>query len=226
MRCGTGTKLGRKRLGVSIIEKRPRHVPVRYPELHIREGIGQVGVAQLIQADCAGVVRVDRYQSDALILVIVVDRPDAGLVILRDGAVVGLKDNGEHLGMGVLAQSVNLVIHPPQIKIRCRGTDRQDRVRKVGLNAATAAPALARCGLSRRCSGCRVLLSGERYRDAEKSGEKRGGGEQPSWLRRPLPSDTPLLQRWPHLDVPFGNLPDCVSPESNPSLKWLSRLTD
>ena len=93
------------------------------PDFHFVEGIGEVGVAELIEADRLGVVGVDRDQRDALVLVVGVHLLDAGFVCLGGRAVIAGEEDDEDFGRVVVVEGVVFPVDAGEVEVRSGGVD-------------------------------------------------------------------------------------------------------
>ena len=167
--CGVATapNLIETRLRVAVVEIRPVDAAEPRAQLHLRQRVGDVGVAQLVEPDGLRIVRVDRDERDALAAIVLVELFDPALVELRDRAVIALEDERQHLGAGVLAGLVGLAVDAGQREVRERRADRQHRVFQIRLDPAPGA-------LGRRLA----CIDARARRAAAPRARSRGGREQ------------------------------------------------
>ena len=87
-------------------------------DLHGLERVVEVGVSQLVEADGLRVIRRDRDEGNAPVLVCDVEFVEASLVRLRGGAVVAGEDDHQGLRGGEVGQGVRLAVDAWKREVR------------------------------------------------------------------------------------------------------------
>ena len=115
-------------LGLSVVQIGKIEVPVFRAGFHVLKRISHVGIAHFVEQNGIGVIGLDGYYSDALVLVLFRNLLDSCLVKLGRRAVIADECDHQHLASGVVLQTMSLAIYPGQTEVGCRRADRQGRV--------------------------------------------------------------------------------------------------
>ena len=117
MRRGHRAVGASRRFGVAIVKIGKIEMAVTGAKFHFLERIAQIGPAQFIQTHGLGVIRHDRHQGNAFVLVIGHKLLEALLVILGGGAVVAGENDHQDFGISKVFQRVGPAIDPGQAEI-------------------------------------------------------------------------------------------------------------
>ncbi len=123
------TVLERHGLGLAVVEVGEHEAVLASADLHLVEGVAEVGVAELVETDGQRVVRGDRDHRHPLGPVVRVQLLDPLLVGLGGRTVVRGEDQHQELGVGEAPQRVPPAVHPGQVEI---GSGRADGKRGDG----------------------------------------------------------------------------------------------
>ena len=107
------------------------------PDFHFRERIAQVGVAQFVEANGLGIVRIDGQERDSFLLVIVHDLLQPLLVVLCGRAMIAGKHDRQDVRLFEVLERIFLSIHARQLEVGRQCAQRQ-RFRGMGVRSQNA----------------------------------------------------------------------------------------
>ena len=120
---GDGTEDAGDFLGGAIVEVGEVEALVLGANLHVGQGVTDVGPGHFIQADGVGIVGVQSNDGDALGAVILGELDEAFFVALGGGAVVAGKDDAKKFGVFKGVRGVGFTVGPGQLEVREVGAE-------------------------------------------------------------------------------------------------------
>src|SRR5438309_10608345 len=117
MRGGGGTISAGNALRFAVVQIRKIELAIGSADLHVVEGVANVGVAHLIEANGVGIVGLNSDKSDAFVFVIGGQLADALFVELRRGTVIAREDNHEDFAVSVVLEAVRLPVDSGETEV-------------------------------------------------------------------------------------------------------------